>query len=590
MILGLDWLRSHNPTINWKTLQLRFTDDCRGYCLPYDATEHDFTAPKASERLNATAATAEPTGSRDRQPRRNGLRVRWADEVEKEERARQRRSRKQREYRQRQRLRNYTAKRGGNTVPRWTQAPPGMRGVLVPDAKGTSPTPARRVAGIRLPPVVHRPSRRTAVGEDWSNHTVNTDDMTLLGATSFCFLARQKGVKVTRTTWAELERHEKRAENVKIPNLPEETFRRLVLGKGDPEEYKTLLPEATYDFIDAIFTPGDSLHRITERDAEAFLEKASKPMLTEKQIKERLPKKYHNLIAAFLPQDARQLPPHRAYDHRIELIPGSKLPYAKNRPFSPLELKVIKKWLDKELAKGFIRPSQSDVASPILLVVKPGGGVRICVDFRGINNVTLKSRYPIPLIKETLDAICKAKVFTKLDVIAAFNRVRVTEGHEWLTAFITRFGLYESLVTPFGLQGAPSTFQHYVNDMLFDILNRCATAYLDDILIYSEDPREHEAQVRKVLQRLIKAGLQADISKCEFNTTRTKYLGLIITPGGIEIDPEKVRAVNEWLPPTTKRHLQRFLGFANFYRRFINGFSAVARPLYDLTAKSEQWK
>jgi hypothetical protein len=109
------------------------------------------------------------------------------------------------------------------------------------------------------------------------------------------------------------------------------------------------------------------------------------------------------------------------------------------------------------------------------------------VDYRGINNVTMKSRYPISLIKETLDSICKAQIFTKLDVIATFNRVRMTEGHEWLTAFITRFGLYESLVTPFGLQGAPAMFQNYINDILYDMLDYCATAYLDDILIYSRN-------------------------------------------------------------------------------------------------------
>jgi hypothetical protein len=186
-----------------------------------------------------------------------------------------------------------------------------------------------------------------------------------------------------------------------------------------------------------------------------------------------------------------------------------------------MELRVLKRWLDDNLAKGFIRPSKSSVPSPVLLAQKPGGGVRICVDYRGINNVTMKSRYPIPLIRETLDSIYRATIFTKLDVITAFNRARVAEGHEWLTAFITRFGLYESLVTPSGLQGAPATFQHYINDILYDMLDDCATAYLDDILIYSRDRTDHMRQVREVLRRLIDAGLQIDIDKCEFHTERT---------------------------------------------------------------------
>jgi hypothetical protein len=215
--------------------------------------------------------------------------------------------------------------------------------------------------------------------------------------------------------------------------------------------------------------------------------------------------------------------------------------------------------------------------------------VRICVDYRGVNNISIKNRYPLPLIRETLDAVCKAKIFTKLDVIAAFNRVRIAEGHEWLTAFVTRFGLYESLVTPFGLCGAPSTFQHYINDTLYDALDQYATAYLDDIIIYSDNPVQHTEHVREVLRRMITAGLQIDVAKCEFDTTRTRYLGIIVTPGGIEMDKKKVDAIVSWQAPSTKKQLQAFLGFANFYRRFIKGFSGIAKPLYDLTKKDAPW-
>jgi hypothetical protein len=126
-----------------------------------------------------------------------------------------------------------------------------------------------------------------------------------------------------------------------------------------------------------------------------------------------------------------------------------------------------------------------------MLAVKLGGGVRICQDYRGLNNVTIKNRYPLPLIRETLDALCNAKFYTKLDVIAAFNRVRIAEGHEWKTAFITRFGLFKSLVMPFGLCNAPASFQHYINHTLFDILDKYCTAYLDDVLVYSATRKEH---------------------------------------------------------------------------------------------------
>jgi hypothetical protein len=200
-----------------------------------------------------------------------------------------------------------------------------------------------------------------------------------------------------------------------------------------------------------------------------------------------------------------------------------------------------------------------------LLAQKPGGGVHICVDYRGINNVTMKSRYPIPLIKETLDSISKAQIFTKLDVIAAFNRVHIAEGHEWLTAFITHLGLYESMVTSFGLQGAPVTFQNYINNILYDMLDHSAMAYLDDILVSLGNLKDHVTQVWEVVRRLIDAGLQLDINKCDFHTKKMKYLGLVIMPGGIEMDPKKVSAIASWLPPSNRKQLQRFLGFANFY-------------------------
>src|SRR5580692_4995423 len=201
------------------------------------------------------------------------------------------------------------------------------------------------------------------------------------------------------------------------------------------------------------------------------------------------------------------------------------------------------------LDKGFIRESSSPAAVPLLLAAKPGGGVRICHDYRGLNNVTIKNRYPLPLIRETLDALCHAKFYTKLDIIAAFNNIRIAEGHEWKTAFITRFGLFETLVMPFGLCNAPASFQHYINHTLFDLLDRFCTAYLDDVLVYSATRKEHREHVREVVRRLREAGLQIDITKCDFETNRTKYLGLIITPERIRMDPAKVATIREWKDP-----------------------------------------
>src|SRR3984957_9838345 len=193
----------------------------------------------------------------------------------------------------------------------------------------------------------------------------------------------------------------------------------------------------------------------------------------------------------------------------------------------------------------------------------------------------------VPLIHETLERIGRARWFTKMDVIAAFNKIRIAEGDEWLTAFRTRYGLYEWLVTPFGLANAPSTFQKYINWTLRDYLDEFVSAYLDDILVFSSGSLDdHRRKVKKVLKRLQEAGLQLDIDKCEFETTSTKYLGFIIeAEKGIRMDPEKIAAIQEWETPKSLKEVRSFLGFANFYRRFIKNYSDIAKPLIDLTRK-----
>ncbi|KAJ6437919.1 reverse transcriptase [Purpureocillium lavendulum] len=356
--------------------------------------------------------------------------------------------------------------------------------------------------------------------------------------------------------------------------------------RGDHAAVSQRFPSAFQEFLDDCYSQ-EHLRRVTDADVDKFLK--GKPDLSHEDIKARLPEWLQDKMTGFLPHLANELPPRRSWDHTIELIPGKEPPYQKNRPLSPRELLVVRKWLDDNLTKGFIRESRARCAAPLLLAAKPGGGVRICQDYRGLNSVTIKNRYPLPLIRETLDALCHAKYYTKLDVIAAFNKLRIAEGHEWKTAFITRFGLFESLVMPFGLCNAPASFQHYINHTLYDQLDKICTAYLDDVLVYSQTRKEHRQHVREVIDRLIEAGLQIDINKCEFETTKTKYLGLIIASDGIQMDPDKVATVTGWEKPANVRELQRFLGFANFYRRFIRDFSSICRPLNDLLRKESAW-
>lgn len=324
----------------------------------------------------------------------------------------------------------------------------------------------------------------------------------------------------------------------------------------------------------------------------ADIEKALAPK-KKTDAREKLPRHYHEYLSVFDRGQADRLPPHRhGSDHKIVLERDAN-GREKEPPWGPLygmsreELIVLRRTLTELLDKGFIRASSSPASAPVLFVRKPGGGLRFCVDYRGLNAITKKDRYPLPLIEETLRSLSKAKWLTKLDVIAAFHKVRIEKGDEWKTAFRTRYGLYEWLVTPFGLTGAPATFQRYINHTLREFLDEFCSAYIDDILIYSSGSlADHRKKVKQVLARLRDAGLQIDIDKCEFETTSVKYLGFIVEAGkGIRVDPEKVQAIQQWQPPRSVKGVRSFLGFANYYRQFIPRFSNIASPLTALTKK-----
>ena len=217
-----------------------------------------------------------------------------------------------------------------------------------------------------------------------------------------------------------------------------------------------------------------------------------------------LPSEYHEFLDIFSKKEADKLPERSSYDHKIPLMDGKEPTYGPLYGMSRDELLVLQKYLTENLKKGFIQSSSSPAASPVLFVRKPGGGLRFCVDYRALNAITIKNRYPLPLIRETLDRLSKAVIFTKLDIVAAFNRLRVAHGEEWKTAFRTHYGLYEYLVMPFGLCGAPSSFQEYINDVLREYLDIFCTAYIDDILIYSNSLKEHKGHVRKSADGLTK--------------------------------------------------------------------------------------
>ncbi|CBF82237.1 hypothetical protein AN5254.2 [Aspergillus nidulans FGSC A4] len=299
---------------------------------------------------------------------------------------------------------------------------------------------------------------------------------------------------------------------------------------------------------------------------------------------------YKDYADIFSPKEADKLPPHQPYDYLITLIDGKTPPFGPLYGMSRDELVALQEWIMENLRKGFIRPSSSPTASPVLFVKKPGGGLCFCVDYQALNVILVKDQYPLPLVKETLNNLKGMRYFTKIDIISAFNNIRIKKGQEYLTAFRTCLGLYESLVMPFGLTGAPATFQHYINDTLRDYLDIFCTAYLDNILIYSQTRSEHIQHVRKVLQKLREAGLFAKLVKYEFTVHETKFLGLIVARDRIKIDPEKVQTIAAWATPTCITDIQAFIRFANFYRRFIKDFSKIIAPLVNLTKKDVEFQ
>ena len=301
-----------------------------------------------------------------------------------------------------------------------------------------------------------------------------------------------------------------------------------------------------------------------------------------------LPKELSGFKDVFSTEEAGKLPSHVGHDHAIETT--AEPPYGPLYNLSNTELAALRAYLDEALAKGWIRHSTSPAGSPILFVPKKDGGLRLCVDYRGLNKVTVKNRHPLPLISETLDRLCGAKLFTKLDLKDAYHRIRIKSGDEWKTAFRTRYGHFEYMVMPFGLTNAPATFQAYINKSLSGIIDEFCVVYLDDILIFSRTEDEHLAHVKRVLERLRKFRLFVSLKKCEFFTTEVEFLGFVVSTTGVTMDKSRVDTIMSWPKPKSFHDVQVFLGFVNFFRRFIQRYSMKSAPLSGLLKGSVKGK
>ncbi|KAK3531902.1 hypothetical protein QTP70_034406, partial [Hemibagrus guttatus] len=288
---------------------------------------------------------------------------------------------------------------------------------------------------------------------------------------------------------------------------------------------------------------------------------------------------------------ASKLPPHRPWDCAIDLLPGESVPRGKIYPLSIPEEKAMEEYIEEALAQGYICPSTSPAISSFF-VAKKDGGLRPCIDYRALNHIIVKFRYPLPLVPAALEHLHGATVFTKLDLRSTYNLIRIHEGDKWKTAFVTPTGHYEYLVMPYGLVNAPSVSQDFIHELLREFLHKFVLVYIDDILIYSWSLAEHRHHLAEVLKHLREFQLFLKAEKCSFHQPSVQFLGYNIDSSGIRMDEGKVAAIKDWPTLTTVKELQRFLGFANFYRQFIQNYSSISNPLTSLLRnkpKSLSW-
>lgn len=245
----------------------------------------------------------------------------------------------------------------------------------------------------------------------------------------------------------------------------------------------------------------------------------------------------------------------------------------------------MKSYIDEMMVKGFICLLKWSAGAPCIFVRKEDGERWMCVNYRKLNAITIKNCYPIPPLDGLLGSLSEGKIFSKINLCLAYNLLRIAEGLEHKTAFCTCYGLFEWLVMPFGLTNAPLAFRHFINDVLSDMVNQHVVIYLDNILIFLKTQSNHNGHVCNVLRRLSKFNMFCKASKCEFDRQEIKFLGFVVGVAGLKPDPFKISPIAKWPTPQTVKHVQSFLGFATFYRRFIASYSKIVYPLTQLTKK-----
>ncbi|GJW77779.1 reverse transcriptase domain-containing protein [Tanacetum coccineum] len=289
------------------------------------------------------------------------------------------------------------------------------------------------------------------------------------------------------------------------------------------------------------------------------------------------------------PDDLLGLPHVREVEFRIDLIPGASPVVRSPYRLAPSEMLELSNQLKELQEKGFIRPSHSPWGAPVLFVKKKDGSMRMCIDYRELNKLTIKNRYPLPRIDDLFDQLQGACCFSKIDLRSGYHQLRVREEDIPKTAFRTRYGHFEFTVMPFGMTNAPAIFMDLMNRVCKPYLDKFVIVFIDDILIYSKSEEEHEVHLKTILDLLKTEMLYAKFSKCEFWLKEVQFLGHVVNRDGIHVDPSKVESVKNWKTPESPTEIRSFLGLAGYYRRFIENFSKIAKPLTLLTQKNKAY-
>jgi transposase InsO family protein len=284
------------------------------------------------------------------------------------------------------------------------------------------------------------------------------------------------------------------------------------------------------------------------------------------------------------------LPPERGVEHEINLTPDAQPLHRPIYHLSPVELAEMRAQLDVLLEKGFIQPSKSPWGSPVIFVPKKDGGLRCCIDYRGLNQVTIKDRTPLPNMAELRDRLEGAQFFTKMDLREGYYNIRVRKEDIPKTAFRTRFGHFEFKVMPFGLTNAPATFMRLMNKIFYDLYDICLVVYLDDLLVFSKTLSDHRKHVEEVFRRLRNNTLFVKESKCRFAVGKVEFCGHVVGSNGTEIDPKKLEVVTNWPALANVRDVRKFLGFTNYFKQFIDKYAEFTHPLTNLLRKNEPWQ